>query len=179
MSTSASIRHRFDIEFPRWKFIDYERRNPSGKNNIDSTWITLHQFNIQNRWNIDEFSTSFFSMSLRSWIGLTSKLATRRETGSDSILCCGNRLISSILFWAKSETWKTLLIRCKLNVQFLWTSNIYISFTLKYHYCNVQFVGTQHNLEITHLGLIYTGRKSNQQKCSIKKTVLKNFGIFT
>ena len=59
----------------------------------------------------------------------------------------------------------------------MWTSKRYlhffISFTLKWHYCHVQFVDIQHNFEITYLHLNYNGCRSSHQKCSIKELFLK------
>ena len=70
-------------------------------------------------------------------------------------------------------------MRCIFNVRLTWASSIYIPFTLKWHYCHVRLVDTQHNFEITYLHLNYTECRSSHQRCSIKSAALKNFAIFT
>ena len=63
MDTSSSIRHRFDVEIPRGKFVEITsiwKANPRGNYDIDSTWIFRRGFDFQNRRNIDEFSRWIF-----------------------------------------------------------------------------------------------------------------------
>ena len=60
-----------------------------------------------------------------------------------------------------------------------WTSNIYIPFTLKWHYCHVRFIETQHNFEITYLHLNLLQVQKEPPEVFHKKAVLKNFAIFT
>ena len=60
-------------------------------------WITRRRFDFQNRWNIDELSTWFFSMLFSPRIDVTSEVATWRNTGSDFI-CVELIIISSNLF---------------------------------------------------------------------------------
>ena len=63
MDTSSSIRHRFDVEIPRGKFVEITsilKLNPRGNYDTDSTWILRRRFDFQNRRNIDEFSMWIF-----------------------------------------------------------------------------------------------------------------------
>ena len=57
----------------------------------------------------------------------------------------------------KFEVWKLLLIRFNFNVKSTWTWDIYITFTLEWHYCHNRFVETQYKFVITCLHLKYPG----------------------
>ena len=67
MDTSLLIRHRFDVEIPRGKFIDFSSKlhpfwqtNLRGNYDIGSTRIFRRGFDFQNRRNVDEFITWIF-----------------------------------------------------------------------------------------------------------------------
>ena len=67
MNTSSSNRYQFNIEIHRRKLLIFHRlwkANPCRKDDTDSTWIIPCRFDLQNRWNIDEFSTWIFRCRL-------------------------------------------------------------------------------------------------------------------
>ena len=162
MDTSSTICHRLDIEIPRRMFVDI-----SSIMKDESTCKGWQQFDLDN-WTSIWLSKTIkccsilyvvFSMSFFCWIDVTSKLAAWRNIGScfHFVLCLVSPLTIYFKLNLKFEIWKALLIRCHFNVKLTWASNIYISFTLKWHHCHTRFADTQHNFEITHLHLNYTG----------------------
>ena len=67
MDTSLLIRHRFDVEIPRGKFIDFSSKlhrfwkaKPRGNYDINSTRIFRRGFDFENWRNSNEFSTWIF-----------------------------------------------------------------------------------------------------------------------
>ena len=63
MDTSLSIRHQFDVELPRGKFVKISsilKGESTWNYDIYATWKFQRGFDFQNRRNIDEFSTYVF-----------------------------------------------------------------------------------------------------------------------
>ena len=63
MDTSWSIRHRFNVEVPRGKFVEitqFWKANPRRNYHIDSMWKFRRGFDFQNQQKIDWFSTCIF-----------------------------------------------------------------------------------------------------------------------
>ena len=77
MDTPSSIRHRFDVEIPRGKFVKFTLILEG-----ESTWRLWHRFDVEiSTWIRLSKSTKYrwvlhvdFSMSFRRWIEVTSVL---------------------------------------------------------------------------------------------------------
>lgn len=137
-TSSPPIQHRTftsKVNHQLWKM------NPHGKNGIDLTWITWCQFDFQNRLNYAEFSTWLFSMSFGSWIDITSKRASWRNTGSDSILDListinrhGRQISTYLLHTLKWHYLRTLILK-----------NIAASAAISLEFCNVANIVNKNN----------------------------------
>ena len=92
MDTSSSIRHRFDVEIPRRKFVEITSILKG-----ESTWKLWHWFDVDiSTWIRLSKSTKYrwvlhvdFSMSFRRQIDVTSVLAVSILSFSN-IFCSGN-----------------------------------------------------------------------------------------
>ena len=122
------------------------------------------------------------------WLGLTLRADFLVSTSgrhslevhwNESVYCIRIDIAFKIRFNEGSGSFLQPTVLELWKHKLTWTSNNYISFTLKWHYCHVQFVDTQHNFEITYLQLNCTEWGNSHQRCSIKKALLKNFAIFT